>query len=85
MQVGTIIGTATSTVKHPSLAGWKMLLVQFHAADGQTPDGEPVLAVDVLGAGAGDTVILSSDGKETRALLGSETTPVRWNVMGIQD
>jgi ethanolamine utilization protein EutN len=85
MQVGTVIGTATSTVKHPSLAGWKMLIVQFHAADGHTPDGEPVIAVDALGAGAGDTVILTSDGKATRTLLNSETTPVRWNVMGIQD
>ena len=85
MQVGTVIGTATSTVKHPSLAGWKMLVVQFLTADGRTPDGEPVIAVDVLGAGAGDQVVLTSDGKETRRLLGSETTPVRWNVMGIQD
>jgi ethanolamine utilization protein EutN len=62
-----------------------MLVVQFHTADGKTPDGEPVIAIDVLGAGAGDTVILSSDGKETRTLLSSETTPVRWNVMGILD
>jgi microcompartment protein CcmK/EutM len=85
MQVGTVIGTATSTVKHPSLNGWKMLVVQFYAVDGHTPDGEPVIAVDVLGAGAGDTVILTSDGKETRTLLKSETTPVRWNVMGLLD
>lgn len=85
MQVGTVIGTATSTVKHPSLAGWKMLVVQFLTADGQMPDGEPVIAVDVLGAGAGDTVILTSDGKETRTLLASETTPVRYNVMGLLD
>ncbi len=85
MQVGTVIGTATSTVKHPSLAGWKMLVVQFHAVDGRAPDGEPVIAVDVLGAGTGDQVVLTSDGKATRALFGSETTPVRWNVMGIQD
>ena len=38
-----------------------------------------------LGAGNGQRVILSSDGKSTRALLGSETTPVRWSVMGIED
>lgn len=85
MQVGTVIGTATSTVKHPSLEGWKMLVVQFVAADGHSPDGEPVIAVDALGAGPGDTVILTSDGKATRTLLGSETTPVRYNVMGIKD
>jgi len=85
MQLGTVIGTATSTVKHSSLEGWKMLVVQFYASDGHTPDGEPVIAVDALGAGSGDQVILTSDGKATRTLLGSETTPVRWNVMGLQD
>jgi microcompartment protein CcmK/EutM len=85
MQVGMVVGTATSTVKHASLEGWKMLVVQFYGVDGRTPDGEPVLAVDTLGAGKGQRVILSSDGKGTRALLNSETTPVRWSVMGIQD
>jgi ethanolamine utilization protein EutN len=85
MQVGLVVGTATSTVKHPSMQGWKLLVVQFQAADGSTPDGEPVLAVDALGAGNGQRVILSSDGKSTRALLGSETTPVRWSVIGIED
>ena len=46
MQLGTVVGTATATVKHPSMAGWKLLVVQLYGADGQTPDGEPVLAVD---------------------------------------
>jgi ethanolamine utilization protein EutN len=85
MQVGTVVGTATSTVKHPSLEGWKMLVVQLYQADGRTPDGEPVLAVDALGAGKGETVVLTSDGKGTRALLKSDTTPVRWSVLGIRD
>jgi microcompartment protein CcmK/EutM len=85
MQLGTVVGTANSTVKHPSLAGWKMLVVQFYGADGRTPDGEPVIAVDALGAGIGERVVLSSDGKGTRALLGSENTPVRWSVIGIKD
>ncbi len=85
MQLGTVIGTAHATVKHPSLTGWKLLVVQFYGVDGRTPDGDPVLAVDTLGAGAGEAVILSSDGKGTRTLLGSDTTPVRWSVMGIQD
>ena len=85
MQLGTVVGTATSTVKHSSLEGWKMLVVQFYGVDGRTPDGEPVLAVDALGAGRGQRVMLSSDGKGTRALLGSDTTPVRWSVVGIED
>jgi len=85
MQSGTVVGTATATVKHPSLQGWKLLVVQFYGVDGRTPDGEPVLAVDALGAGKGERVILSSDGKATRQLMHSDTTPVRWSVVGIED
>lgn len=85
MQQGLVIGTATSSVKHPSMEGWKLLVVQFLAADGKSPDGEPVLAVDSLGAGPGQMVMLTSDGKGTRELLKSETTPVRWSVLGIPD
>ena len=85
MQIGSVVGIATSTVKHPSLEGWKLLVVQLLAADAKSPDGEPVLAVDRLGAGRGEKVILTSDGRGTRELLKSETTPVRWSVMGIPD
>jgi ethanolamine utilization protein EutN len=85
MQLGIVVGTATSTVKHRSMEGWKLLVVQLLAADGRAADGEPVLAVDRLGAGPGETVMLSSDGKGTRELLKSETTPVRWSVLGIPD
>jgi ethanolamine utilization protein EutN len=85
MQVGKVIGTATATVKHRSMEGWKLLVVQPYMVDGVTPDGDPQLAVDALGAGKGETVILSSDGKGTRELLGDDTTPVRWSVMGIAD
>ena len=85
MQIGTVVGTATSTVKHPSMEGWKLLVVQLLAADGHSPDGEPVLAVDRLGAGHSERVILSSEGKATKELVKSETTPVRWSVIGIAD
>jgi ethanolamine utilization protein EutN len=85
MQLGLVIGTATSTVKHPSMQGWKLLVVQFYENDGRRPDGEPVLAVDRLGAGHGDKVVLSSDGRETRELLKNKNTPVRYSVIGIEN
>lgn len=85
MLQGRVLGTTTATVKHPSMTGWKLLIVQPMLADGQTPDGDPVLAVDSRGAGIGETVIVSSDGRATRELLGSNTTPVRWSVLGIVD
>ena len=66
------------------MEGWKLLVVQPLAPDG-TPKGDPVLAVDTLGAGTEETVMLSSDGKTARALLDDNTTPVRWSVVGLPD
>ena len=47
MQIGSVVGHAVSTVKHPSLKGWRLLVVQLLMADGK-PDGEPLLAIDAL-------------------------------------
>jgi microcompartment protein CcmK/EutM len=47
--------------------------------------GDPVLAVDSLGAGAGTRVILTSDGLGLRELLGNERSPARWWTLGIVD
>ena len=85
MLQGRVLGTATATVKHPSLEGWRLLVVQPTLTDGKTPDGDPLLAIDRLGASRGDNVMLTSDGKGTRELVGDDTTPVRWSVLGIQD
>ena len=82
---GRVLGTATSTKKHPSLEGWRLLVVQPFGADGHTADGEPLLAIDNQGARRGDAVLLSSDGRSTRELVGDETTPVRWCVLGVED
>ncbi len=85
MQLGRIVGTATSTVKHRSLDGWRLVIVQMLMADGERSDGPPQLAIDNLGTGRGDIVMLTSDGKGTRTLIGDDNTPVRWSVMGIRD
>ena len=84
MFAALVVGNAVSTVKHPSMEGWKLLVVQ-PMDEGGTPAGDVVLAVDALGAGKGETVIISSDGKATRELLRSDNTPVRWSVIGIKD
>ena len=85
MQMAQVLGTATSTVKHPSLTGSKLLIVQPYGVDGKTPDGLPLLAVDGVGAGEGESVMITSDGRAARAMLDAEATPVRWTVIGIQD
>ena len=85
MLLARAIGTATSTVKHASMKGCKLLVVQPLAADCKTADGDPQLAVDRLGVGRGDLVVITSDGRYTRELLKCANTPVRWSVIGIQD
>lgn len=85
MQLATVVGTATSTIKHASMKGRKLLVVQPRLADGKTPDGDPVLAVDGVGAGLGETVMITSDGKFARELLAAEATPVRWTIIGTKD
>ncbi|MBN1909645.1 MAG: EutN/CcmL family microcompartment protein [Pirellulales bacterium] len=85
MHNARVIGTATATVKHPSMEGWRLLVVQPLAPDGHSADGHPCLAVDSLGAGEGEIVMISSDGRGTRELIGCDNTPVRWAVLGIID
>jgi len=84
MQLARVVGHGISTVKHSSLQGWKVLLVQPLAPDGKE-DGEPLLAIDKLGAGAADRVIISNDGAGARELVGIKNSPVRWMVLGVCD
>ena len=84
MQLGTVIGHATATVKHPSMKGWRMLIVQPLNAK-REPEADCIIAVDKLGAGLGELVVLNSDGKGARELIGDEKSPVRWFTIGIVD
>lgn len=84
MQIAKVIGRATSTVKHASMQGWKLLIVQPLGVS-DSLDGEPVLAIDNMGGGRGDRVMITSDGKYVREIMASNNTPVRWAVIGIQD
>jgi ethanolamine utilization protein EutN len=85
MYLGRVMGSATATVKHPSMEGWKLLLVMALQADERTPEGDPILVIDSVGAGRGETVVITSDGIGTREIVGSPTSPVRWSVLGIRD
>ncbi len=83
MQLGRVVGTATSTVKDPTFQNERLLVVQLATATGR-PDGEPILAFDRLGAGRGDLVLVTNDGRVLQEQLGM-TTPGRWSVLGLPD
>jgi ethanolamine utilization protein EutN len=84
MLIGLVEGTVTATIRHKSMAGWKVLIVQPLGLAVQA-EGDPVLAIDMLGAGHGTKVLISNDGKGTREMIGDTTSPVRWSVIGLLD
>ena len=49
------------------------------------PDGEPLLAIDQLGAGVGCEVMVTNDGASAREAVGDRNSPVRWMVLGIRE
>jgi len=85
MYYGRVVGSATATVKHPSMEGCKLLLVMALRADGRGIEGDPILVVDTLGAGIGEIVIVTSDGIAAREMVGAKNSPIRWTVVGIVD
>jgi len=85
MQLARILGNAVATVKHATMNGCRLLVAQPVAVDGRSPDGEPLLVVDFLGAARGDMVVITNDGRAAREMLKQETTPVRWTTVGIKN
>jgi len=81
MILGRVVGHGTSTIKHRSLGGVRMLVVEPIGAASL----DPILALDELGASAGDVVVLSSDGIYTRQMVHDDNSPARWWVMCICD
>lgn len=84
MQIGTVVGTVVSTQKHRKLEGAKLMLVQPHGPDG-TPRGPVQLAIDSVGAGVGERVLLVIEGKAAGDALGRKAAPVDAAIIGIID
>ena len=83
MFVGDVIGTVVATVKYPTLTGVKLLLVQ-PLDDAMRAKGEPVVAVDSVGAGVGQRAFCVL-GKEAAMALDDPFAPVDVAVVGIVD
>lgn len=77
-------GSAVSTIHHPSLDGWRLLLCQPLMDDG-SERGDPVLALDCQGAGMHQRVLLTTDGKGIRERVGVDRCPARFMTLAILD
>lgn len=84
MLLAKVTGHLVATVKHPALAGEKLMIVQPLDLRGQ-PDGPELVAVDRSGAGVGDVVLVLQEGTSCRQILGKDDAPVEAIIAGIVD
>lgn len=84
MQIGRVVGTVVATQKHRKIEAAKLLLVQPLTLDDR-PRGTTVLAIDSVGAGVGDKVLLVIEGKAAQDALGRKAAPVDAAIIGIVD
>jgi ethanolamine utilization protein EutN len=84
MQIGRVIGTVVATQKHRKFEGAKLLLVQPLNID-ETPRGSTMLAVDSVGAGVHEKVLIVLEGRAAGEALGRKAAPVDAAIIGIID
>jgi len=80
-----IVGHATSSVCHPSLAGRTLALCQRLDEHGNADGSAPVVAVDMLGGALHQRVLVTTDGDGAREALGDPKSPVRHSIAGLVD
>jgi ethanolamine utilization protein EutN len=83
MIVAKVLGSAVASLKHDSLKTTKLLLVQPADASGN-PIGQVFLAVDLVGAGEGELVVVSQ-GSSARMVTGQTSSPIDAAIVGILD
>lgn len=84
MILGRIAGSVVSTIHHSIVDGRKLLLAERLDQNGK-PTGGYLIALDGIGAGMGETVIILDEGSGARQILDDAAAPVRSIVVGIVD
>ena len=84
MILGRVAGRITSTIHHPVVEGRKLLVVDRLDLAGEAKGGY-LIAIDSVGAGAGETVLVLDEGNGARQILGDADAPVRSMIVGIVD
>jgi ethanolamine utilization protein EutN len=84
VKLARVVGTVVSTIKSPIFEGRALLLVDLLQPDGR-PSGGYLIALDTVGAGAGETVLVLDEGSSARQIVGAPFGPLRTVVVGIVD
>jgi microcompartment protein CcmK/EutM len=84
MKIGRVAGTVVSTICSPDFEGRRLLTVDLLDLSGKTT-GKDLIAVDAVGAGAGETVLILDEGNSARQVLSAPDAPIRAVIVGIVD
>ena len=84
MILARITGSVVSTIHHPIVDGHTLLLAERLDPD-LKPSGGYLIAMDAIGAGQGETVLILDEGSGARQILGDDKAPIRSIVVGIVD
>lgn len=84
MYIGKVIGKVVATIKIDHLQDRKLLLVDQLDLEGEET-GYYDIAVDVVQAGPGDTVMVIDEGNGARQILGIDPGAIRAVIVGIVD
>ena len=84
MKLAKVVGTVVSTIKAPIFEQRALLLVDLLEPDGRRSGGY-LVAVDTVGAGAGETVLVLDEGTSARQIVGAPYGPLRTVIVGIVD
>jgi ethanolamine utilization protein EutN len=84
MILGRVAGRIYSTIHHSVVENQKLLIIDKLDALGQTGGGY-LIAMDAVGAGAGETVVVLDEGTGARQIIDNKDAPLRSIVVGIVD
>ncbi|MFA5577056.1 MAG: EutN/CcmL family microcompartment protein [Tissierellaceae bacterium] len=83
MRIGRVIGTIVATRKDEKLVGSKLMVTQPLNID-LMPKGDPIIAVDTVGAGIGELVAFTT-GTASRIGARKMDAPIDAAIVGIID
>jgi microcompartment protein CcmK/EutM len=84
VKLARVVGNVVSTINSPALDDRTLLLCDLLDPSGQ-PSGGYLIAVDAVGAGAGEMVLLLDEGNGARQILAAPGAPIRTVVVGVVD
>lgn len=85
MLLAKVRGNVVATQKDEHLSGHKLLVIRQIDLDGNFTGNQDIVAIDMIGSGVGDTVLITQEGDAVAQILGHRDAPVHTIIVAIVD